>query len=286
MCLPMVVRIVPCTVFASAWTNNDLYRRPRRADSSGRGLCQHEFWGRRILAVGSIAGGDERSLVGFNVSALSGQFSQIDSITLRLFVDGFDGNANLNTRVHAITPANRASGARATAQQAALGRLLRATTPGTSGNFRPLPGPGRRAWEQPESIMTRSCSRASRSPAAHIPRWERRSTSNSTARRPSSRPSSIRGSADNVGLSQPNPGLLLFDPNGPSLGGANRVRFESSENANANLQPQLIVEFSAAAVPEPASVVMWSLLGVAVAFGGGGADGDWPAQHSSIRCWL
>jgi hypothetical protein len=210
--------------------------------------------GCHFLIVGGFAGGDERAIIGFDVSALSGQFSSIEAITLRLTA-GADAAADntLTNQVFAISAENRDW---TEGHAHSCGGGANGTTVGDSTwNERHLgtsPGLNGTPWEGSAGLST-----------AVADYDDTLLASNAFTAIPDNLPNlgdvidfTFTGSSteltnlinawldDNVTNSQPNPGLILLDPAGPSADHNERVGFLSREVSDADQRPHLIVTYT------------------------------------------
>ena len=209
-------------------------------DDSNFGGCQD-------LSVGR-ASGAHRSILSFDVSALSGQYSSIDSVTLRL-VSSFDASSTttLTTQVYAVTAANQnwvegvgncnsnQDPGTTTWNEKQLGSTPWAgsgglSTPGVdydptllgSASFTSVPDNLPNSGDVIDIVFTGSSAELT----ALIDQWL----------------------VDNVDLARPNPGLLLFDPDGSlnPTGPIERTLYHSRETATPGFEPQLIVGYTPA----------------------------------------
>jgi hypothetical protein len=230
------------------------------------GLANDNYGNFNPISAGSINGTypNQISVLRFDVSALDGLYTSIDSITLRLYY--FDdtstgaGTAAVTTNVHAISAANRAwvegnsTGGAATGEST-WNRLAHSSTTwagsaglGTVGtdygstilSTYTLPGP----WVDRPAAGTAidfTFTGTNVALTALIDAWM----------------------VDNVDNSQANPGLLLRDPTPTINSNRNRFTAYSTEEAVAgDLSPQLIVNYTV--VPEPSSVLLLGLGGLAM----------------------
>ena len=236
-------------------------------DATILGLLANDNYGAyHVNPAGGIGGDSQVSVMRFDVGALNGLYSSIDSITLRLYYfndAGVDGGAGagvepVTANVHAISAANRAwvegvSQGGAATGESTWNNLAHSSTPwagsaglGTVGTdydstvlaTYSLPGP----WvDRPAdgTVIDFTFSGTSAALTTLINTWM----------------------VDNVDNSQANPGLLLRDPTPSNVGGRNRFTAHSNENGNAALNPQLIVNYT---VPEPSSVLLLGLGGLAM----------------------
>lgn len=209
---------------------------------------------------GRSANNVTRSLISFNVNALAGQYDVIDSITLRMFLEGFDDTATKTPGIYAINNANAG------------------WVEGTMNN---APQTGSSTWNHRLSATTTWNGSAGLStPGASVstPGADYASTllSSITFNNLAGSPPAVNTPFDFVftgtqlqltslidnWLDVANAGLLLRDVNESSLTGTfNRIRFQSRENA-ASFRPMLIVEYHLFPAPEPSTFAM-GLLGLA-----------------------
>ena len=242
------------------------------------GLANDNYGNFNLIAAGAVADfiPNQISVLRFDVSALDGLYSSIDSVTLRLYyhANGGDGTAAVTTNVHAISAANRAwiegthQGAAATGEST-WNNLAHSSTPwagsaglGTAGTdydstvlaTYTLPGP----WVDRPAAGTAidfTFTGSSATLTALINSWM----------------------VDNVTNSQDNPGLLLRDPT-PTIGNLrNRFTATSTENANAALHPQLIVEYSRSPSASDFSVIITPSVGSP-----GHYDFEWNSQTGKV----
>jgi hypothetical protein len=200
------------------------------------------------ISSGTVGFLTQRSILRFDVSALEGLYSGIDSLTLRLFyyddtkVVNF-ARVDVTTDVHTITAANLAwiegtSVGAAQTGESTWNNLARNSTP----------------WAGSGGLDTAGTDYASTVLASHTLAVANRPAADSAI------DFNFAGSSaqltalidawmvDNVDNARANPGLLLRDPS-PTFAAniRNRLAVHSTEDANAALHPQLIVEYSTAA---------------------------------------
>lgn len=203
------------------------------------------------MGVGAFGGFDNRSLVGFDLTPLVGQYGQIYSVTLRLTVQSMahDGTSTLTTEVHAISAANAdwVEGVGGINIGGVPGDSTwverhRGTTPGVNGT----------PWAGSSGLNT---------PGTDYDTFVLASQSFTTAPASGTQVDFVFAGSDAEltalidAWSVSNAGLLLFDPVNHS--GTNRMIWYSRQATDSSLRPQLIVEYGdVAAVPEPGSATL------------------------------
>jgi len=214
------------------------------------------FGGFDANQAGRSVSAPTRSLMSFNVNALAGQYDVIDSITLRLFLEGFDDTQTKTPGIYAVNNANAAwvaGTANGTAQtgSSTWNHRLSATTPwngsaglGTAGASVSTPGAD---YASPLLSSITFNNLAGSPPAPNTP-FDFVFTGTQLE---------LTSLIDNW-INVANAGLLLRDVNEGTLTGTfNRIRFHSNEDA-ANLRPMLIVSYHMHA-PEPSTLVLGAL---------------------------
>jgi hypothetical protein len=213
------------------------------------------YGGCEQIAVGGIypsgaPGGDERVIIGFDVNALSGQFSSIDAITLRIVV--FKNVSSVNTlmeQVFAVSAANRDwtegngrcggvnTGPTAIGDSTWSQRHL-GSTPWAGS-----PGLGIASIDYVDTLLA---SRTFTAAPDNLPNAGDTIDFTFTGSPAELKSLIDTWLVDNVTNSQPNPGLLLLDTNGPNgaIGTQERVVAHSRESVTPALRPQLIVTYT------------------------------------------
>lgn len=200
------------------------------------------------ISSGTVSARDQRAFLRFDVSTLDGLYSSIDSITLRLhyFDDSSTGagTATVTTNVHAITAANRPW-----AEGTATWNNQSTGTPWAGSA-----GLSTAGTDYDSTVLASSTIDLSNRPAAGTA-FDFTFTGTSAA---------LTGlidswMVDNVDNSRDNPGLLLRDPT-PTYGSRNRFTVSSTEDADANLHPQLIVNYTV--IPEPSAALIGGIGGL------------------------
>jgi hypothetical protein len=242
-----------------SWATTMTFAAPDRDVALLQGIPGSNFGGFDANQAGLSVSAPTRSLISFNVAALAGQYDVIDSITLRLFFEGFDDTATKTPGIYAVNNANAGwvAGTANNAQQTGSSTWNHRISPTTNWNGSAgLSTPGA-SFSTPgadyASTLLSSITfnnLAGSPPAANTP-FDFVFTGTQLE---------LTSLIDNW-LDVANGGLLLRDVNEGSLTGAfNRIRFHSNEDL-VNLRPMLIVEFHLAA-PEPSTFVL-GLLGMA-----------------------
>jgi len=226
------------------------------------GSLDDDNYGDFVIASGTAGSLTQRSILRFDVSALDGLYSTIDSITLRLFYwddssPGF-GTEEVTTNVHAITAANRAwiagtSTGGAGAGESTWNNLAHSATPWAGSA-----GLSTAGTDYDSTVLGSQTIDLSDLPAAGTA-FDFTFTGTSAAL------TALIDTwmVDNVDNSQANPGLLMRDPDPTfDLGERNRFVASSMEDANAALRPELIVNYTV--IPEPATMSLLALGGIAM----------------------
>ncbi len=213
-------------------------------------LVNNNYGNNNPIASGTVTSGitDQRSVLRFDVSALDGLYTSIDSITLRLFYADDSslnaGTAVVTTDVHAISAANRAwvEGASTGAAQPGESTWNNLAHPSTS--WAGSAGLGTADTDYDSTVLASSTIDLSNLPADETA-FDFTFTGSSAAL------TALIDAwlVDNVDNSQANPGLLLRDPAPTVDNTRNRFTAHSTEDANAALHPQLIVEYSTTSPP-------------------------------------
>ena len=212
------------------------------------------FGGAPTFAVGQLSNVDsQRSILRFDVSSLSGQYSSIDSITLRLFFSSKAGTNERRTEVYEIAAANAAwvegtnVGGGVNKTGASWLNMSQDTAPGGGSSTPPI---NQIPWIGGSGLATAGTAYNSTllasqnfliAPAADT---------------------SIDFVLANVDLTDRvddwivlMPGFLLFDSLLANAGtGLERIVYHSKEATTPSLRPELIVEYQA--VPEPNSMLL------------------------------
>lgn len=230
------------------------------------GLAGQNFGNFNPISSGTVSSLTQRSILRFDVSALDGLYTSIDSITLRgFFADDTNPNAGtamVQTDVHAITAANRAWIEGNSAGAAALGESTWNNRAHSSTPWAGSAGLSTAGTDFDGTVLASFTIDLSNRPAVGTA-IDFNFTGSSAAL------TALIDAwlVDNVDNSQANPGLLLRDPSPTFNTLRNRLALQSTEDANAALHPQLIVNFTP--VPEPATWVLCvALLGVMVGWRG------------------
>lgn len=241
-------------------------------------LANHNYGNFSPISSGTVGNTvtGQRSILRFDVGALDGLYTSIDSVTLRLYYaddsSTGSGTAMVTTDVHAITAANRAwiegtSAGAAQSGESTWNNLAHSATPwagtaglGTAGtdydsvvlashtidlSNRPAPG----------TAIDFTFTGSSAALTALIDAWM----------------------VDNVDNSQANPGLLLRDPTPTVNTKRNRFTASSTEDPNAALHPQLIVEYSTSTSTSDFSVIITPNAGTP-----GNYDFQWNSQPGKV----
>jgi hypothetical protein len=194
-------------------------------------LPDNNFGGEPDFSVGALVNKDQRSIVGFDVSALNGLYSTIDSITLSLTLRGDVSSASeLVNQVYAISAANQGwSEATSTWNNAA----------GGTGGWAGTAGLGTAVTDYDSTLLASTAFAADSSAGTVI---DFTFTGNTVA---------LTALIDTWN-SIANPGLLLLDPDGASAG--ERIKYYSSEDGTSTNRPELTVTYTA--VPEPGTYAL------------------------------
>ena len=215
------------------------------------------FGGAATFAAGQINNATpQRSLLRFDLSSLAGQYSSVDSITLRLFFSTKDGVNERRTEVYEVAAANTAwvegTNVGGTASKTGASWLnMSQTHNGTS-----VPPINQVPWVGGSGLATAGTAYNSTLLASQ--NFLTAPTANSAI------DFSVDGNSVNLTTLVDNwvvsmPGLLLLDSllsnaSGGTAGLFERVGFHSKEATTASLRPELIVEYQA--VPEPHSMLL------------------------------
>jgi hypothetical protein len=224
-------------------------------------LANDNYGDNNPISSGAVTTLTQSSFLRFDVSALDGLYSTIDSITLRLFyaddTTAGAGTAVVTTDVHAITAANRAWIAGTSAGGAGTGEstwnnLAHSATPWAGSA-----GLSTAVTDYDSTVLGSQTIDLSDLPAAGT-------AFNFTFTGTSAELTALIDTwmVDNVDNSQANPGLLMRDPSPTFDGTRNRFTASSMEDANAALRPELIVNYTA--IPEPSSTALLGLGGLAL----------------------
>ncbi len=207
-------------------------------------LVNTNYGSNNPISSGTVLTLTQRSILRFDVSALDGLYSSIDSITLRLYY-GDDsstgaGTAEVTTDVHAITAANRAW----VEGNSTWNNLARNSTPWAGSA-----GLGTAGTDYDSTVLASSTIDLSNRPAAGTAIDFTFTGTNAAL-------TALIDAwmADNVDNSQANPGLLLRDPSPTFDNTRNRFTASSTEDANAALHPQLFVNYTV--IPEPSAALL------------------------------
>jgi hypothetical protein len=198
---------------------------------------------------------NQSALVRFDVSALDGLYSSIDSITLRFhYVNDASagaGNAVVTTNLHAITAANRGWIAGTHAGAAATGESTWNNLARNTTTWAGSAGLGTAGTDYDSTVLATHTLNSTR-PAAG-------SVIDLTFAGDTVALTDLIDAwmVDNVDLSRANPGLLLRTPTPPAQNARNRLTVSSMEDPNTALRPQLIVNYTV--VPEPSSALVGCL---------------------------
>jgi hypothetical protein len=225
-------------------------------------LAGHNYGNFNPISSGKINNGipNQSSILRFDVSTLAGIYTSIDAITLRLYywddtVAANFGTADVLTNVHAITAANRAwiegiSAGAAQSGESTWNNSAHGSTPWAGSA-----GLGTAGTDYDSTVLASHTLVAANRPAAGTV-IDFSFTGDSTAL------TALIGAwmVDNVDNSRDNPGLLLRDPSPSTQNSRNRFTASSTEDANAALHPQLIVNYTA--IPEPSSMLLLGLGGL------------------------
>jgi hypothetical protein len=223
--------------------------------------ADRNFGGAATFATGQLnSTSPQRSVLRFDLSGLSGQYSSIDSITLRLYVSSKDGALERNTEAHEITAANAAwvegTNVSGTTSKTGASWLNMSQTHLASNQ----PPANQIPWVGGSGLATAGTAYNSTLLASH--------TFAAASILASGTPIDFGFDGVNVNLTTlvdgwivSMPGLLLFDSLLSNAGNNfDRVNFHSKEATTASFRPELIVEFQP--VPEPQSVLL-TIFGVA-----------------------
>ena len=222
--------------------------------TSTSNLFNNNFGASTQLAVGSVLGGDERTILGFNVAGLGAQPIVVQSVTLRLTAQAspeFPTGVTINPEVHAILPANQGwvegtgSSSGSVVPGASTWNQMQNGTPGVS--WAGSAGLGTAGTDYSSTVLSSLALTSSSYSAGSQIDFNFSGT-------PSQLTALIQGWLSFNLANSRNPGLLLFDPNGPTNASLDRITFDSRE-VGGSAVPELIVNF--AAVPEPASLCMF-----------------------------
>ena len=201
-------------------------------------LPDNNYGGAVDFSVGELANKDQRSIVGFDVSALNGLYSTIDSITLSLTLrSDVVSTSDLLNEVYAISADNQGwSEATATWNNAAGGT-------GWKGSA----GLGTAVTDYDSTLLASTAFATDSLPSAGTV-IDFTFTGNTVA---------LTALIDtwlvyNVTNSIANPGLLLLDPDGASAVG--RTTYWSSEAGTSTNWPELTVNYTV--VPEPGTYAL------------------------------
>jgi hypothetical protein len=218
-------------------------------------LAAQNFGNFNPISSGTNGAFTQKSILRFNVSSLDGLYTSIDSITLRVFYADDSslntGTAMVTTNVHAITAANRAWTEGNSAGAAAVGESTWNRRVHNTTNWAGSAGLSTAGSDYDSTVLSSSTidlALANRpTPGTAI---DFTFTGDSVAL------TALIDSwmVDNADLSRDNPGLLLRDPTPTFNTLRNRFTASSTEDANAALHPQLIVNYTA--IPEPSSMLL------------------------------
>jgi hypothetical protein len=213
-------------------------------------LANDNYGAYNRISSGTVGSMNQRSIMRFDVSALDGLYTSINSITLRVYnyddnADNLGANVDVTTNVHAITAANRAWIEGTSTGGAATGQSTWNNRAHNTSSWAGSAGLGTVGTDYDSTVLASYTMLVASKPAdgAAI---DFTFTGTTLA---------LTGlidawMVDNVNNSQANPGLLLRDPT-PTPGGSRRNRFtmNSREATNPALHPQLIVEYANSSLP-------------------------------------
>lgn len=211
------------------------------------GSEEDNFGGRGNMEVGTINSGSgvRHGLVRFNITSLNGQFSTINSVTLRFYVD-FDEATVGNIQLFRLAAANS-------------GWIEGINTSATG-----TPDFGESTWAQ----RVYGSQNWAGSPGASTAGTDYLTTALASPTLTTSTPA---GTAFDFVFNDVsfiadwaagnNPGLFLQLSTESALGN-NRIAFITRDNPTASLRPELIIDY--AAIPEPGSLILVGLAAIGI----------------------
>jgi hypothetical protein len=214
-----------------------------------QGIGTSNFGGADFVQAGRSVSTPTRSLIRFDVTSLAGTLGVfvgndvdvVNSVTLRMFVQGFDGTSSKTTNVHAVQNANlgwvEGTGGSGGAIQAGTSTWNNRQHPST--NWAGSAGLSTVGTDYNGLVLSSQVFATDPGAGTQIDFTFTGSTSQLTTL--------IKNWAE-----VQNAGLLLVDPNELTMpGGFDRMRYFSREAANPALRPVLIVDIQTIEVPEP-----------------------------------
>jgi hypothetical protein len=233
--------------------------------TAGRQFNDINLGGGPRLSVGLSGNADNRSIIDFDLSPLAGQYSAIQSMTMRFTYDRFgqtlDYTKAFDIDVHKITSANADwvegtgtnSGGAADDTGSTWRHKNRQISPTPSVDWAGGDGTTANGGLEFSGVDYEATVLASLNTGTTLPADGDTIDFNFSGTTEDLTLLMDSLIADQSGF------LLLTQTTGLTIN-QDRMRFNSREAANAALRPQLIVEF--AAVPEPGAIAIWLILGL------------------------